>query len=164
MSEMAYNYLMKQQDNALMVALMNYQNEYNTPLQQMLRRQQAGINPYAEFGVQNSASFTPAQTQFKAGASARNLQAATGVLDGILNTVTKVRDIYDYARYGKDISYFKRGIAQNQSVAGFLQNEWEDWLLHGDNMIYGDATRIPNGPRAKMYKTSRMQYKRILTE
>ena len=43
-------------------------------------------------------------------------------------------------------------INTQESVLGHkMENAWLDWRLHGDNMIYGDSSRLPYGPAAQQY-------------
>ena len=90
--------------NAYNTALMNYQNEYNSPLQQMLRYQEAGLNPFlaqadngnmgsSHSGAAPRGGFTPPS----------KLQGAQVALQGI-NMLQQVLEasqgIYDYVNYG----------------------------------------------------------------
>lgn len=90
--------------NAYNTAVMNYMNEYNSPLQQMLRYQEAGINPFlaaAENG--NMSSTHPGGTPKGAFVAPSNAENARTAMQGI-NTLRQVldtsQDIYDYIEYG----------------------------------------------------------------
>lgn len=63
----AYQQMAKREDNAFNVGLLNYMNEYNTPLEQMKRYQAAGLNPVDALGKTN----TSAQIQSASGGSAQ---------------------------------------------------------------------------------------------
>lgn len=90
--------------NAYNTAVMNYQNEYNSPLQQMLRYQEAGINPYlAAQDPGNMASSHAGGTPKGAFVAPSDAEYARTAMQGI-NTLRQVldtsQDIYDYVQYG----------------------------------------------------------------
>lgn len=154
-SSAAYNYLMKQQEQAYNLELWNLQNLYNSPAEQMKRYQDAGLNPYLVYSQQNlaqspasasAAQFRPQNTAQKRAANAISM---IGQMTGI---VKAARDTYDYMRYGRDAQYWNNIRTQEQALGQKLTNEWNDYLLHGENTIYGDANRMVSGPKATMYK------------
>ena len=69
----------------------------------------------------------------------------------IMQTVDSARKMYDYVNYGAETSRWNMIGAQESALGQKLSNAWQDYLLHGDNMIYGDASRLPLGPAAKRY-------------
>ena len=90
--------------NAYNTAMLNYQNEFNSPLQQMLRYQEAGLNPF--LAQADNGNMGPSH----AGAAPRGgftppskLQGAQVALQGI-NMLQQVlgasQEIYDYINYG----------------------------------------------------------------
>lgn len=154
-STAAYNYLMKQQEQAYNLELWNLQNQYNSPAEQMKRFQDAGLNPNLIYQQQNTAaapqaasasSFRPQNTAQK------NYANAMSTIGQIMQTVKAARDTYDYLQYGRETSRWNMISAQENALAQKMENSWNDYLLHGDNMIYGDATRLPSGPKATMYR------------
>lgn len=153
-STAAYNYLMKQQEQAFTLDMWNLTNEYNSPAAQMQRYQDAGLNPNLIYGQQNTTSQpgTPSAAQFRpSNTASKHVQNQMEMISQIMNTVKSARDTFDYLKYGKESSYWKMIGNQESALGQKLTNEWNDWLLHGDNMIYGDSTRIPNGPGATRY-------------
>lgn len=154
-STAAYNYLMKQQEQAYNLELWNLQNQYNSPAEQMKRFQDAGLNPNLIYQQQNTAaspqaasaaSFRPQNTAQK------NYANAMSTIGQIMQTVKAARDTYDYLQYGRETSRWNMISAQENALAQKMENSWNDYLLHGENMIYGDATRLPSGPKATMYR------------
>lgn len=123
----AYNYLLKQQDNALQVDLMNYMNKYNSPQNQMLLRQAAGINPYSDYSVQGAANanVTAPHEFSSSGTYAKKQQAQAAKINAFLNTLETGSKIYDYMKYGRDLSKYQLDAAVGRSgiVSEQLQQE-----------------------------------------
>ena len=113
----AYNYLLHQQDNALQVDLMNYQNRYNSPQNQMLLRQAAGINPYSDYAVQGAVSpGVSSSPVFRSqGTASRKAQATAAQVNSLLNTLETGSKIYDYMVYGRDLSKYQLNAAVGRS-------------------------------------------------
>lgn len=113
----AYNYLLHQQDNALQVALMNYQNQYNDPQNQMLRRQVAGINPYSDYAVQGASNpGVSSSPVFRSqGTASRQAQATAAKVNSLLGTLETGSKIYDYMTYGRDLSKYQLSAAVGRS-------------------------------------------------
>lgn len=151
-----YNYLLKQQEQAYNLQLWNLSNEYNSPTKQMKRYQDAGLNPFLIYGQQNTAS-APASASalsFRSGGNFnKGLQSGLQAIGQIMNTVKAARETYDYMKYGSETSRWNMIATQEAAYQRKLDVAWNDWLLHGDNMIYGDTTRLPQGPRASRYQT-----------
>lgn len=168
-STAAYNYLMKQQEQAYNLELWNLQNQYNTPEAQMKRFQDAGLNPFLIYSQQNAAQAPQAASaaSFRPQNSAQKQAAnAISMIGQVMNVVKAARETYDYMRYGKDAAYWSNIRTQEQALGQKLSNEWDDYLLHGENMIYGDAQRMVNGPRSTMYRyqmdTQNQRYKQLV--
>lgn len=152
----AYNYLLKQQENAFNVDMWNLANEYNSPKSQMLRYQEAGLNPNLIYSQQNTTSpiQAAANQAFRSqGTQARKVQNQLATIGQLESLVKSARDTYDYLSYGRETNYWNMINAQESVLGQKMENSWNDWLLHGDNMIYGDSSRLPYGPRATMYQT-----------
>lgn len=165
----AFNYLLKQQEQAYNLELWNLQNEYNTPQAQMNRFQDAGLNPNLIYSQQNPAQAPQAASAFNfrsSGNYSKNMQNAMSMIGQVMNTVKAARETYDYMRYGRDTAYWTNIRTQEQALGQKLQNEWDDYLLHGENMIYGDAQRMVNGPRSTMYRyqmdTQNQRYQQLV--
>lgn len=90
--------------NAYNTALMNYMNQYNSPLQQMLRYQEAGINPFtAASDAGNMGSSIPGSAPkgtFKPSNFADVLNSANNTVNTIQKVISTAADIYDYINYG----------------------------------------------------------------
>lgn len=148
----AYNYLLKQQEQAYNLELWNLMNEYNTPAAQMKRYQDAGLNPNLIYGQSNTASSPQAASamSFRSGnVQARKTANALDMIGQFRNIVQQAKDIWDYAKYGakehqlENVTEFYRG-ALTKSQAGISQlNElFENWLLGSpDSPDYSGSRR-----------------------
>lgn len=149
----AYNYLLKQQEQAYNLELWNYQNAYNSPAEQMKRYQDAGLNPNLIYQQQNTAS-APASASaspFRSGGvMARRAQNAINAIGQIMNIVKAARETYDYMRYGREEHAWERNLTMQRSQGQALENYWNSYLLGMDNQ--GENSPIPGSPRARMYQ------------
>lgn len=155
-SQAAYNYLQQQQQQAFEYEMWNLKNHYDSPAAQMLRYQQAGLNPNLIYGQQNVSGNIPQgspATFRSSGTYQKGIQTALNSINQIVSTVKAARDTYDYMKFGAETNRWNMISAQEGALGLKMENAWNDWLLHGDNMIYGDSTRLPNGPRASLYRT-----------
>lgn len=104
----ARDFLSMYYQNAYNTALLNYQNEYNSPLQQMLRYQEAGINPYLaaqDAGNMGSApgGAAPRGSSAVADSPAAMIQAVNGSIGQLNNVLKTAQNIYDYVNYGRPL-------------------------------------------------------------
>lgn len=154
-SQAAYNYLMKQQEQAYNLELWNLKNQYDSPAAQMQRYQDAGLNPNLIYSQQNVSGSTPSASapSFRSsGNYNKSMQQGLNALNTASALVKNARDTYDYLKYGMEEHYWQNIATQEGALGQKLTNAWNDWLLHGDNMIYGDPSRLVSGPRATMYQ------------
>lgn len=150
-STAAYNYLMKQQEQAYNLQLWQLQNEYNTPAAQMKRYQDAGLNPNLIYGQSNEAS-APASAsapQFRP----QNLQQrryanAMETIGQIMSTVRAARETYDYLKYGRETNAWQRNFVMQRSQGQALENYWNQYLLG----MSPEGSSIIGSPRARMYQ------------
>lgn len=128
----AYNYLMKQQEQAYNLDLWNLQNQYNTPAAQMARFQDAGLNPNLIYSKDNMASsptgysapsFRPNNTMTKA------VQTGLDAINTIMNTVKTARDTFDYVKYGAETNAWQKNLTMQRSQAEALSNYWNSYML-----------------------------------
>lgn len=150
----AYNYLLKQQENAYNLELWNLTNKYNSPEEQMKRYMQAGLNPNLIYSQQNTSS--PLQAAQNAafrsqGTHAKSVQNQLSTIQQMQALVQSAAETYDYVKYGAETNRWKMIGAQESALEQKMNNAWLDYMLHGDNMIYGDANRMVNGPKATTY-------------
>lgn len=154
-STAAYNYLMKQQEQAYNLELWNLTNQYNSPYEQMKRFQEAGLNPNLIYSQQNAAqspasasaaTFRPQNTEQK------RMQNAMSMIGQIMNTVKAARETYDYMKYGRlasqreiELNEQRIGLLARQETAQALENDWKMWLQ-------GRMDLDPSSPGVKMYK------------
>lgn len=151
----AYNFMLKQQENAYNLQLWNLANEYNSPAAQMGRYQVAGLNPNLIYGQQNTTSPLQAaqNSAFKSqGTHAKSVQNQLATIQQMQAIVQSAAETYDYVKYGAETSRWKMIGSQESVLNQKMENAWLDYMLHGDNMIYGDSTRMVNGPRAQLLK------------
>lgn len=154
-SAAAYNYLMKQQEQAYNLELWNLTNEYNSPSAQMKRYQDAGLNPFLIYGQQNVAnapSGASAASFRTGGTMSKGVQAGLSAIGQIVNTVKAARDTYDYVKYGTESSAWQRNLIREQGQAASLQNMWNRYLLGVD----GENSPVADSPRFGMYRYQSM--------
>lgn len=156
------NFLQMYIPNAFQAAMLNYQNEYNSPVNQMLRYQEAGINPYSAL---SNISTQSASGNQGAGPGTRHTPGFLEKLGGIVKNISSLgsafkvaTELYDYFNYGRDIS--RSSLLRSQADAAGAQAE-ADWKMYwnygpgmGPNSLY-----VEGSPRAKYMQesTSRLQ-------
>lgn len=154
-STAAYNYLMKQQEQAYNLELWKLTNEYNSPSAQMKRYQDAGLNPNLIYGQSNTAQapasasatgFRPSNLQQK------QMSNSLSMIGQIMNSVKAARETYDYMKYGSLTSSLENqlteqriGLLSRQETAQLLANDWNQFLQ-------GRFELDPNAPAVKMYR------------
>lgn len=169
----AYNYLMKQQEQAYNLELWKLNNEYNSPAAQMQRYQDAGLNPNLIYGQQNTAS-APASASaapFRSGGTQSKRTAnAINMINQFGQIVKQAKDIYDYATYGAperqvslDTARWNQNLIIQRGQAQAYENMWQQYML--GLMEPGTAAEIANSPRGKMqsisYDTKQAQIDRM---
>lgn len=154
-STAAFNYLMKQQEQAYNLQLWHLQNDYNSPAAQMQRYQDAGLNPNLIYSQQNmaqspasasAASFRPQNLAQKGMANALSM------IGQIMNTVRTARETYDYMKYGRQASKLSNDLldaratlTNYQASSQQLQNDWTQFLQ-------GRMELDPDAPGVRMYR------------
>lgn len=130
-TKFAYEQIAQREANAFNVAVMNYQNEYNSPLNQMKRRMEAGLNPYSDIAMQPSAQAPGAGsargTASHAQATAQKMNAASNMIGQLFDVVSGVAGIQKQLqtiRYNEEAYPIMlnrlRYQASNESLRGFL--------------------------------------------
>lgn len=109
-----YEQLAQREANAYNTAIMNYQNEYNSPLEQMKRYQAAGLNPMDAIGKSNvSAAASPSGaargTASKTQETAQRLNAMNSIVNDI-NSI--VRGVADTKRAYQEMRYYDEAYPQ----------------------------------------------------
>lgn len=162
-SAAAYNYMMKQQEQAYNLELWNLMNEYNSPALQMSRYADAGLNPNLIYSQQNTASVpasASAPTFRSGGTYAKGMQTGLEAIGQVMNMVKAAADTYDYWKYGRtgsalsnqslklgnDMSEWRTRLLSQQETAQYLQNQWNMWLQ-------GRMDFDETAPAVKMYRT-----------
>ncbi len=106
--------------NAFQAAMLNYQNEWQKPLNQMLRYQEAGLNPYSFQAQQSASGAQGAKPEPQFGRQQLNQEKISNALKAA-STVTQVmsvaKDIYDYLKFGKDRSFYQTSLTKNNADA-----------------------------------------------
>lgn len=139
--------------NAFQAALLNYQNEYDRPINQMLRYQEAGLNPY---------SFQPSQSSTGSAGSKPGVVSQTAseriknAISGVQTTVDAARtasELYDYLKYGRWTSYYNMNAAQYQASIKGAEADWSNYWNYGPG--YGsNAVYVEGSPRARYMEGS----------
>lgn len=162
-SAAAFNYLMKQQEQAYNLQLWNLMNEYNTPSAQMQRFQDAGLNPNLIYSQQNAASSPQAASagNFRpVGTFNKGMQTGLQAVGQVMNMVKAASDTYDYWKYGRvgselsnesarlnnELTPWRIRLASQQETAYRLQNDWNQWLQ-------GRMELDEKAPGVMMYQT-----------
>lgn len=151
----AYNYLMKQQEQAYNLELWNLTNQYNSPAEQMKRFQDAGLNPNLIYSQQNTAqspASASAATFRPQNTAQKHMATSLSMIGQLVNTVRAARETYDYMKYGREASSLQNqvneqriGLLARQETAQMLQNEWTQFLQ-------GRLDLDPSAPAVRMYK------------
>lgn len=176
----ARDYMAIHYQNAYNTALLNYQNEYNSPLQQMLRYQEAGLNPFLAQNDAGNMSSAPAGAAPR-GSSAvtpSGTEIAASVNQGIQNvnnTLKTAQQIYDYLEYGRPLQELNVSQGQtkydtlvqaldNLSTQGAILNEdlrkhsaeadWAQYWNYGPDFFPEDSNHIQDSPRAQYMRMS----------
>ena len=153
-----FNYLMKQQEQAYNLELWNATNAYNSPVAQMQRYQDAGLNPNLIYGQQNQAQSPASAGAFtfrSSGNHAKKVQNALDMIGQFGQIVKQAKDIYDYATYGaperqlqndllkkqNELATWNILTASHQETAAALKNMWEMWL-QGRAELPSDAPAV----------------------
>lgn len=150
----------KYQEQAFQVALMNYQNEYNSPLQQMLRYQAAGLSPWLTYNQnQTPAAGISGNPSSRAQAhgsssSAQQMSSAASFISSAVGVARAARDLYDYMKYGKDISAWNRDLAASRAQSASLDTRFNEWFsrISGVDPLNPDQTeneRFANSMRGR---------------
>lgn len=151
MSDLYNSYLSLYSPNAFQAAMMNYQNEWQSPQNQMLRYQAAGLNPYS-FQAQSSASGSQGAKiqpdhgfgnlkQEKLG----NMVKGISTLSGLFSTA---KEIFDYINYGRVFSQERNRLTANQADVASQQvknlQQQQELLLHQTNAaeLNNDLKRV----------------------
>lgn len=156
-SAAAYNYMMKQQEQAYNLELWNLTNEYNSPQAQMLRYQDAGLNPNLIYGQQNVAQSPAAASapSFRSGnVQARKTQNAINLISSMRNIVESAFETYKYfSPYGRNMRSFDQELAGINVLRSQADADWLNYITYGRHSLDDplDVSRIPTSYRASMY-------------
>lgn len=152
----AYNYLLKQQEQAYNLELWNLTNQYNSPEAQMARYQQAGLNPNLIYGQTNTsqAPASASANSFRSGGvQARRTANVVNMIGQFRNIVQQAKDIWDYAKYGSEehrlqniTEFYKGALVKSQAGIAQLNELFENWLLGSPDTPDYSGTR-----RGQMY-------------
>jgi len=134
--------------NAFQAALLNYQNEYEKPVNLMLRYQEAGLNPYS-FQHQSSASGSQgsAPTPSFGFQEIRNKKMQTflnGVQD-IVQIVGAAKEVYDYMSYGQDRSAYQTLAAgYNADIQSAIARSRQSEAAWNEYWNQGEISQLPS--------------------
>lgn len=160
----AYNYLLKQQENAFNYEMWNEMNKYNSPSAQMSRYQDAGLNPFLIYGQQNTTSplQAAANSAFRSqGTQAKRTQNQLDTIKTLQGLVQSAAETYDYVKYGSKTSGLQMLRTQAEANAAQYNALWNEYLMTGSGPFgfIDENTGKLTSPRATQYK-----YQTDLTE
>lgn len=146
--------------NAFQASMLNYQNEYEKPINQMLRYQEAGLNPYS-FQAQQSASGAQGSKPGAFAATTQDkVQNALKAASTLSSAVGIAKELYDYCQFGFGIRQNEKAISASnliraQSEASKAQSE-ADWSLYWNyGQDFGpNAPYVQGSPRARYMEVS----------
>lgn len=176
----ARDYMSMHYQNAYNTALLNYQNEYNSPLQQMLRYQEAGLNPFlAQNDSGNMGSAIPgANPRGSSAVTPSGTEIAGSVNQGInalANVLRTAQGVYDYVQYGRPLQELNLQSNERRSdillqqldnygIQGAILSEdlrkhaaeadWSQYWNYGPGFFPEDSNRIQDSPRARYMEFS----------
>lgn len=148
--------------NALQAAMLNYQNEYNSPLNQLLRYQEAGVSPWMAL-QQPSTSASPGSVSgpgSKAPTQTERLKSMISSVSNIASAIATGANIYDYIQYGAkqselntDILYNRRSQSQYDAARALAESDWAQYWNYGEgfgpNSVY-----VEGSPRKRYMEAS----------
>lgn len=140
------NELSKYQEQAFQVALMNYQNEYNSPLQQMLRYQAAGLSPWLTYSQNQTPaagiSGNPSARAQAHGSSsaAQKMSSAASFISSAVGVARAATQVYDYIKYGKEVSAWGALEAGSRAANADTERRFNDWLSRISGYVTGEET------------------------
>lgn len=155
--------------NAFQAALMNFQNEWQSPVNQMLRYQQAGLNPYSFQSQQSASGAQGSKPEPQFGRQQLNQEKISNALkaaSSVSQVMGVAKDIYDYLKFGKDRSFYQTSLLKAQNTAQSLAIQrseaaldWDNYWNYGSTIVptdeYGNNVIDPNNsPRAKYMQSS----------
>lgn len=114
-TKFAYEQVAQREANAFDVAIMNYQNQYNSPLEQMKRYQAAGLNPMDALG--KAVESAPIS---HSGAAQGSSHAPTW-LDKVNAVQDTLQTIVGAYRAAADVARSKSEIAKNDAMLPYYQ-------------------------------------------
>lgn len=144
--------------NAYNTAMLNYMNEYNSPLQQMLRYQEAGINPFLVGQDPGNMGSAPGGAAPKGSADRgpTQMDILGGSLDSmntVANLMKSAQGIYDYINYGRDMSDVQTKILKQQLSKYQAEADWSLYWNYGQD--FGpNSVYVQGSPRAKYMQES----------
>lgn len=144
------NAQMKYQEQALQAEIMNYQNKYNSPLEQMKRYQEAGLSPWLAYGNQQTpaagtSSVASARGQGRGANSAQLAQASNGMIAQMVGIARAGREMYDYFKYGSQKSAWSALEAGSRASMANLESMFKDWYMRSSGIEPAHQKRIEQG-------------------
>ena len=171
----ARDYMSLYYQNAYNTALLNYQNEYNSPLQQMLRYQEAGLNPFLaanDPGNMGSshAGAAPRGSSASGDSPAQVAGTFAQAVGQVNQTLQTAKTIYDYLKYGRplqelnlesqgtnlDIKKVQKMIedynlesAQSNASTKNAEMQWSKYWNLGEDAFNDTGGKVSESPRAR---------------
>lgn len=151
--------------NAYNTALLNYQNEYNSPLQQMLRYQEAGLNPFLvgqDPGNMSGApgGAVPRGSNMRPMSEADTASIIFGGINGVNQVLNSAKTIYDYLTFGRPLQELnlQQGnitlkTLQEKLVSATAEADWNMYWNYGPGMG-PNSPYVQGSPRAVYMENS----------
>lgn len=143
--------------NAFQVAMLNYQNEYDKPINQMLRYQEAGVNPYAFQPSQSASGSQGSKPGSGTPFSSLQQEKISNALKAVSTSSQALgvaRELYDYLNFGQEIRRSELLRAQADASRAQSEADWSLYWNYGDGMG-PNSPAVQGSPRARyMYNSS----------
>lgn len=149
-SQAALQVRLKELENQFNLDVWNMQNEYNTPAAQMLRYQDAGLNPNLIYGQSNMAGDVKTATAAQPRSSGnynKSMQTGMQIVGQMLQAMRTGKEMFDYMKYGMPLSQYQNEIARNEMFTSAAKRSVAQ--LDADF-----ATFLANGPSETLWETT----------
>lgn len=134
-SAFALNYLQQQQQNAYDLELWNLANKYNSPVEQMKRYQEAGLNSNLVYGnmpqvspASSSAPIPAKATNFEQENRIKKMNLAITAVNQLGDLMEGIQKVVDYATYGAKEHGLRNSLLAQQGEALGLSNTFKKYF------------------------------------
>lgn len=141
---------LKELENQFNLDVWNMQNEYNSPAAQMLRYQDAGLNPnliYSQSNMAGDVKSASAAQPRSSGTANKAAQTGVNIVSQMLNAMRTGKEMFDYVKYGMPMNQYQNEIARNEMYTSAAKRSVAQ--LDADF-----ATFLANGPSETLWETT----------